>query len=71
MDLIGFGARRALGGIRGGDPRWAALGALAVVIGLLRRLNQPKRELIYSQTLKPGQAVRVKLAGSTGNQESR
>lgn len=71
MDLIGFGARRALGGIRGGDPRWAALGALAVVIGLLRRLNQPKRELIYSQDLKPGQAVRVQLAGSVGNQESR
>jgi hypothetical protein len=71
MDLIGFGARRALGGIRGGDPRWAAIGALALVIGVLRRLNQPKRELLYSQDLKPGAAVRIQLAEPKSPQESR
>lgn len=70
MDLIGFGARRVLGGVRGGDPRWAAIGALAVVIGLVRRLNQPKRKLIYSQALKPGEAVRIQLAKNLA-QESR
>jgi hypothetical protein len=71
MDLIGFGARRALGGIRSGDPRWAAIGALAVVVGLLRRLNQPKRVLLYSQDLKPGAAVRIQLADPIRNQDSR
>jgi hypothetical protein len=38
------------------------MGAALLAIGLARRLDGPKRELVYSQKLKKGESVRVRLA---------
>ena len=48
-------------GARRGQSPLAALGAAMSVIGWLRSRRAPEKELIYSRTLKDGEAVTVKL----------
>ena len=60
MNLVHRGARALARGVRTGDAALAGLGAALLALGWLRR--EPKRELIYSRTLKKGEALRIKLA---------
>jgi len=62
MDLVGTGLRRVLGAIRSQNVPLVLMGAALLAIGLARRLDGPKRELVYSQKLKKGESVRVRLA---------
>jgi len=46
-------------GARSGSAALAGLGATLLAVGWLRR--RPKRVLVYSKTLKKGEALRVRL----------
>ena len=48
-------------GARRGQSPLAALGAAMTVVGWLRSRRGPDKELVYSRTLKDGEAVTVKL----------
>lgn len=37
------------------------LGALVLAVGWLRKLARPRRELLYARTLRPGEALRIRL----------
>ena len=52
---------RELGVARRGLPDWvpSLLG-----VGLIKRFTRPAPALIYSQKLKPGKGVRIKMVGS-------
>jgi hypothetical protein len=59
-------------GARRGQSPLAALGAAMSVIGWLRSRRGPERELIYTRTLKDGEAVTVRLLrdGSVASQQT-
>jgi hypothetical protein len=61
MKLLKYGPTYLFGGARRGQSPLAALGAAMTIIGWLRSRRGPERELIYSRTLKDGEAVTVKL----------
>ncbi|MDJ0961106.1 MAG: hypothetical protein QNJ88_10630 [Acidimicrobiia bacterium] len=48
-------------GARRGQSPLAALGAAMTVVGWVRSRRGPDKELVYSRTLKDGEAVTVKL----------
>ena len=61
MNLVQGGFRALARGVRVGDAALAALGAALLAVGWLRH-GEAKRELIYSQTLKKGEQLRIQLA---------
>ena len=60
-NLLRNGLTMLFRGARRGQSPLAALGAAFTVIGWLRSRRGPDKELIYSRTLKDGEAVTVKL----------
>lgn len=52
------------GGARRGNGPLVGLGAAMLALGWLKRLYRPDRELIYSRTLRRGEAIRIKLLGA-------
>ncbi len=64
MDLIKDGARALFGGARRGNTPLVGLGAAMLAIGWVRRLYRPDRELLYSRTLRKGEAIRIRLLGA-------
>lgn len=63
MDLFDRGLRRLLGAIRSENAGLAFVGAALTAIGLVRRLNRPRRELLYSRTLRDGESLKITLLG--------
>jgi hypothetical protein len=66
MDVIGNGLRFLARGARRGSASFAGLGAAMLALGWLRRSAAPKRRLLYSRTLKPGDALRIRLLDGEG-----
>jgi hypothetical protein len=64
MDLLRSGSRFLARGARTGSSGWAGLGAALLAVGWLRKRARPDRELLYARTLKQGEALRIRLAGS-------
>ncbi len=64
MNLIRQGARALFGGARRGSAPLTGLGAALLVVGWLRRLARPKRELIYARNLRKGETVGIRLLRS-------
>jgi hypothetical protein len=62
--LIRTGIRVLAGGARRGNSLLAGLGAAATVVGAFRRFAGPRRRLLYSRTLRPGESLRIRLVGS-------
>ena len=59
VDPLRTGARLLSKGMRGGNGALTLLGALLAARGILRWLDRPDRELLYSKRLKPGQSLRI------------
>lgn len=59
-------------GARRGQSPLAAVGAAMSIIGWFRSRQSPQKELIYSRTLKDGEALTVKLLrdGSVASQQT-
>ena len=47
--------------MRGGNGALTLLGALLAARGVLRWLERPDRELLYSKRLKPGQRLEIRV----------
>jgi hypothetical protein len=63
MDLMRTGARALFGGARRGSAPLSGLGAALLAMGWVRKLTRSKRELLYSRTLRRGDALRIRLLG--------
>lgn len=61
MNPIRDGLARGFRGVRTGDQRSLYTGALLLAYGLWKR-NQERRDLLFRQTLSPGEAVLVKTS---------
>ena len=61
MNLLRAGARTLAGGARRGNPGLAGLGTALLVVGWMRRRRGPRRRLLYARTLRPGDALRIRL----------
>jgi len=48
----------------------AGLGTALLVIGWLRRRRRPRREVLFSRTLRPGDALRIRLLGTDEEPEA-
>ena len=59
VDPLRTGARLLSKGMRGGNGALTLLGALLAARGIVRWLDRPDRELLYSKRLKPGQSLRI------------
>lgn len=59
VDPLRTGARLLSKGMRGGNGALTLLGALLAARGIVRWLERPDRELLYSKRLKPGQSLRI------------
>ena len=59
--LLATGLTRLFRGLRTGNPGLTVLGAAAVALKWFRDHRRPKRELLWSATLKPGQGVRIRV----------
>lgn len=64
MNLKKLGITALASGARKGNSSFAGLGAGLVLIGWLRQRARPKKELLWSKTLRPGQAVRIRHLGT-------
>ncbi|MCJ7724823.1 MAG: hypothetical protein MUP76_00330 [Acidimicrobiia bacterium] len=64
MNLIRDGARALFGGARRGSTPLVGLGAAMLAMGWVRRLYRPNRELLFSKTLRKGEALRIRLLGA-------
>jgi hypothetical protein len=64
VNLIKNGARALFGGARRGNAALTGLGAALLAAGWVRRRYRPDRELLYSRTLRKGEAVRIRLLGA-------
>ena len=64
MDFIRTGIRALAGGARRGNALLAGLGTAAAVVGALRRFAGPRKRLLYARTLRSGESLRIRLAGS-------
>ncbi len=60
-NLLKNGLTYLFRGLRRGQSPLSALGAGMAIVGWLRSRRGPDRELVYSRTLKDGEAVTVKL----------
>jgi hypothetical protein len=67
MNPITDGLARGFHGVRTGDARSLYTGALLVAYGLWKR-NRGRRDLLYTRTLKPGEAIMVKASRGKGHQ---
>ena len=67
MNPITDGLVRGFHGVRTGDQRSLYTGALLLAYGLWKR-NRGRRDLLFRQTLNPGQAVLVKASRGPGHQ---
>ena len=61
VNLIRDGAKAFFGGARRGSAPLVGLGAALMAMGWVRRLYRPDRELLFSRTLRKGEAVRIRL----------
>lgn len=61
VDPLRTGARLLSKGMRGGNGALTLLGALLAARGIVRWLDRPDRELLYSKRLKPGQSLRISV----------
>lgn len=59
--LLKDGLAYLFGGARRGSSPLAALGTAMTIIGWLRSRRGPERTLIYSRTLRDGEAVTIRL----------
>ncbi|OFW66713.1 MAG: hypothetical protein A2Z12_08880 [Actinobacteria bacterium RBG_16_68_21] len=59
MDLLARGLRRLNGAVRSGNVPLALLGAAIAALGVVRRLEGPKEELVYTTTVRRGQRVEI------------
>lgn len=66
MDALRLGGRLLSRGMRNGKGALTFIGAVLVARGVLRWLEPEKGELLYSQTLRPGEEVTVRLAEVEG-----
>jgi len=64
MNLFRPGWLALAAGARRANPLAAGLGTALLVVGLLRRRRAPARRLLFARTLRPGEALRVRLLGS-------
>jgi hypothetical protein len=64
MDPLRTGAKLLSRGMRGGNAALTFVGALLAARGVLRWLDRPDRELVYSKRLKPGEAIKIGVAES-------
>ena len=67
MNPITDGLVRSFRGVRTGDQRSLYTGALLLAYGLWRR-NRGRRDLLYSRTLHPGEAIIVKASRGKGHE---
>ena len=67
MNPITDGLVRGFRGVRTGDQRSLYTGALLLAYGLWKR-NRGRRDLLYSRTLNPGEAVIVKASRGRGHE---
>lgn len=61
MDQLRAGARLLSKGMRGANGLVTFAGALLVARGIMRWLDGPDEELVYSKRIKPGERVTVSL----------
>lgn len=54
--LLRNGFRR---GVLGGSRPWLVLGGVGLLVRVLRRLAGSEPDVVYSETLQPGQAVLI------------
>jgi hypothetical protein len=66
MNPITDGLARGLRGVRTGDQRSLYTGALLLAYGLWKR-KRGRRELLYTRTLNPGEAIIVKASRGEGH----
>jgi hypothetical protein len=59
MDTLMSGARLLSKGMRSGNGALTFVGGLLVARGILRWLDGPAEELVYSRRLKPGERLEV------------
>jgi hypothetical protein len=61
VDLLNNGLRSLAGGARRGNGIITAFGVALLAYEWIRRTTRPKRELLFSRTLRPGEALRIRL----------
>ena len=66
MNPITDGLARGFRGVRTGDQRSLYTGALLLAYGLWKR-NRGRRDLMYTRTLNPGEAILVKASRGEGH----
>lgn len=71
MDFLRTGIRALAGGARRGNALLAALGTAGAVIGAFRRFARPRKQLLYSRTLRPGETLRIRLLGMDEEPETQ
>lgn len=59
MDALRDGARLLSKGMRGGNAALTLVGAFLVARGIVRWLDGPSEELVYSRRIKPGDSVTI------------
>jgi hypothetical protein len=69
VDLLNNGLRSLAGGARRGNGLLTAAGAAFLAFEWIRRTTRPKRELLFSRKLKPGEALRIRLVEDEGEAE--
>jgi hypothetical protein len=69
MTPIANGLKFLARGARTGSTGFAGLGAVLLAYGWLKRKARPSRELLFARTLKPGDALRIRLLGPEGPEE--
>ncbi|HUP15688.1 MAG TPA: hypothetical protein VM848_06535 [Acidimicrobiia bacterium] len=67
MNPITDGLARGFRGLRTGDQRSLYTGALLLAYGLWKR-NRGRRDLLYTRTLNPGEAILVKASRGKGHE---
>jgi len=66
VDPLRTGARLLSKGMRGGNSALTLVGALLAARGILRWLERPDRELVYSRRLKPGESLKIGVSERGG-----
>ena len=61
VNLLGNGLRSLAGGARRGNGLLAGVGAALLAYEWIRRTTRPKRHLLFARTLRPGEALRIRL----------
>lgn len=61
MSSVAFRALRR--GVREGSRPWLVFGVVAASVTLLRRLANPKPEVVFRQRLEAGEALEIRALG--------